>query len=127
MKKEIVTGNAPAAIGPYSQAIEAGSFVFISGQMPIDPDSGEMAGPTVAEQAHQALKNVRAILRQAGMLMDDVVKTTIYMKDLSGFGTVNEIYGEYFRDTVFPARACVEVARLPKDALIEIEAIAVRH
>lgn len=127
MKKAIATGNAPTAIGPYSQGIETGDLVFISGQMPIDPVSGEMAGPTVAEQAHQALKNVRAILRQAGLLLDDVVKTTIYMKDLSEFGTVNEIYGEYFRDTVFPARACVEVARLPKDVLIEIEAIAVRR
>lgn len=126
MKKAIVTENAPAAIGPYSQAIEIGNLLFISGQMPIDPETGEMAGQTVTEQAHQAMKNVRAILEQAGLLMNDIVKTTIYLKDLGEFGTVNKIYNEYLENTVFPARACVEVARLPKDALIEIEAIAVR-
>ena len=125
MKKQVSTANAPAAIGPYSQAVEVNGTLYVSGQIPIDPATGALAGATVEEQTCQVLKNLEAILAQAGLTKDHVVKTTIFMQDLSGFGVVNDIYGEFFQNTIYPARACVQVAKLPKDALIEIEAIAV--
>ncbi|MFP4369651.1 MAG: RidA family protein [Bacteroidota bacterium] len=124
MKEFITSDSAPAPIGPYSQAIKAsGNFVFVSGQIPFTAD-GELAGDDIAAQTHQSIKNIEAILKQVGITLDKVVKTTVLMKDLGDFGKMNEVYEEYFRISK-PARAAYEVARLPKDVLIEIEAIAV--
>lgn len=123
MKKAIQTNHAPAAIGPYSQAVEAGNFVYVAGQIPIDPKTGEFAGDDIVSQANQSLTNIKAILEAAGLTMNDVVKVNVSMKDMGMFGPMNEVYGTYFQEP-YPARAAVEVARLPKDALIEIEAIA---
>lgn len=125
MKNELSTANAPAAIGPYSQAIDAGTMIFVSGQLPVNPASGEMPDGA-AEQALQSLANIRAILEQAGLEMEHIVKTTVFLKDLDDFPTVNEVYGRFFGAGVYPARACVQVAKLPKDALVEIEAIAMK-
>lgn len=122
MKTGIQTTTAPQAIGPYSQGIKWGNLLFISGQLGIDI-SGGLAGNDVASQTHQAMANIEQILNAAGLQMNDVLKTTIYLKDLNDFNIVNQIYGEYF-EAPFPARACFQVARLPKDACIEIEAIA---
>lgn len=124
MKKVIHTENAPKAIGPYSQAILVGNTVYVSGQLPIDPATGTMP-EDVAAQAAQSMKNVQAILAGAGLSMDDIVKTTILMADLSGFAAVNEVYGSFFKKD-YPARACYQVAALPKNALLEIEAVAVK-
>ncbi|MBP2635345.1 MAG: endoribonuclease [Firmicutes bacterium] len=124
MKQVIHTDKAPKAIGPYSQAIKANGFIFVSGQLPVDPATGEFAEGGVIAQARQSLENIKAILSQAGATLEDVVKTTVFLKDMNDFASVNTVYAEYFnRD--FPARACIEVARLPKDALVEIEVIAV--
>jgi 2-iminobutanoate/2-iminopropanoate deaminase len=122
MKRAITTTKAPAAIGPYSQAIEAGGFLYISGQLPIDGVTGEMPGDT-GEQARTSLRNIEGILREAGLTRNDVVKTTIFLKNLADFDTVNKIYGEFFAGSLFPARSTIEVSRLPKDASIEIEAV----
>jgi 2-iminobutanoate/2-iminopropanoate deaminase len=124
--RAISTENAPKAIGPYSQAIEAsGRMIFCSGQIPLDPASGEMVGASdVRAQARRVLENLRAVLEGAGASMDHVVKTTIYLADLSDFGAVNEIYAGYFGAHP-PARATVQVAGLPRGALVEIDAIAV--
>lgn len=125
MRQIISTEKAPAAIGPYSQAVKAqGSFVFVSGQIPVDPASGEVVSADVAEQTRQCIRNVQAVLQAAGADLAEVVKTTVFIKNMDDFGIVNEAYAEFFRDAV-PARACVEVARLPKDVLVEIDAIAV--
>ncbi len=124
MKKIISTSKAPAAIGPYSQAIRSGNLLFISGQIPIDPESGELIKGDVEEQAERVLKNVKAILEAAGMGLEDVVKTTLYLKNLGNFEKVNNIYKRYFVSSP-PARSTVEVSRLPKDAEVEIEAIAI--
>lgn len=124
MKKAIATTNAPSAIGPYSQAIAAGDLVFVSGQLPIDPATGSMPANT-AEQTRQSLKNIQAILEAEGMSMQNVVKTTVLMQDLGDFGAMNEVYSEFFTGDC-PARAAFQVAKLPKDALVEIEAIACR-
>ena len=124
MKEIISTTNAPAAIGPYSQAVKAGNLLFVSGQVPLDPATGALA-EGVQAQTHQALKNLQAVLREAGLTLDNVVKTTVFVQDLGDFGTVNEIYGSYFHGG-FPARSCVQIAALPKGALVEIECIAVR-
>lgn len=123
----INTPEAPAAIGPYSQAIEckSSSFLFLSGQIPLDPKSGGLVGSDIREQTRQVLKNLDAILLAAGLARWNVVKTTIYLVNLQDFGTVNEIYSEYFGEHK-PARSTVQVAALPKGALIEIEAIAAR-
>ncbi len=118
----ISTPNAPAAIGPYSQAITVGDLVFISGQLPINPATGEMPADP-AEQAKQSLTNVEAILTAAGLTLANIVKVTVFVKDLNNFAAINEVYTTFFSG-VFPARSCVEVARIPKDALVEIEAIA---
>lgn len=124
MKQKILTKNAPAPIGPYSQGVVAeGKFLFVSGQIPLTPD-GNMAGDTIEEQTHQSIKNIEAILKEAGLSLKNVVKTTVLMQDLADFAKMNEIYGSYFNESK-PARAAFQVARLPKDALIEIEAIAV--
>ena len=120
----VSTPNAPAAIGPYSQAVDTGSTVYCSGQLGLDPATGNLADGVQA-QTHQALKNLQAVLNEAGLSLDNVVKTTVFVQDLADFGTVNEIYGTYFHGG-FPARSCVQIAALPKNALVEIECIAVR-
>ncbi|CAH1214078.1 2-iminobutanoate/2-iminopropanoate deaminase [Paenibacillus auburnensis] len=121
-KKQIATTQAPGAIGPYSQAIAAGNWVYTSGQLGLNPETGELA-EGVQEQARQSLNNVKAILEEAGASMDQVVKTTVYLKDMNDFAAVNEVYSTFFTEP-YPARSAVEVARLPKDGLVEIEAVA---
>lgn len=125
MKKIISTEKAPAAIGPYSQAIEVNNMVFTSGVIPIIPETGELVSGGIEEQAEQAIGNLAALLAEAGVDMENVIKTTVFIKDMNDFAKVNEVYAKYFT-TQFPARSCVEVARLPKDVLIEIEAIGVK-
>lgn len=120
----VSTPNAPAALGPYSQAVDTGSTVYCSGQLGLDPATGNLADGVQA-QTHQALKNLQAVLNEAGLSLDNVVKTTVFVQDLADFSTVNEIYGTYFHGG-FPARSCVQIAALPKNALVEIECIAVR-
>ena len=122
MKKAILTSEAPAAIGPYSQAITAGGMIYVSGMLGIDPASGNLKD-TVAEQAEQALKNLSAVLKAAGTDAGSVVKTTVFITDMGAFAAVNEIYARYF-SAPFPARSCVQVSALPKGGLFEIEAIA---
>lgn len=123
MVKEIIsTVNAPKAIGPYSQANKFGELIFVSGQLPLNPETGELA-QGIEAQAHQSLKNVTAILKEAGSDLSKVLKVTIFMQDLANFKVVNEIYGNYFSEN-YPARSTVQVARLPMDADIEIEVIA---
>ena len=118
----VSTKEAPAAIGPYSQGIIVNNVFYSSGQIPLTAE-GEMVNGDVQEQTHQVFKNIQAVLKEAGASLESVVKTTVFIKDMNDFGEVNEIYGEYFH-THKPARSCVEVARLPKDALVEIEVIA---
>ena len=121
--KRIATTNAPAALGPYAQAVDTGDTVYCSGQLGLDPATGALA-EGVQAQTHQALKNLQAVLREAGLTLDNVVKTTVFVQDLGDFGTVNEIYGSYFHGG-FPARSCVQIAALPKGALVEIECLAI--
>ena len=125
MKKVLATANAPAAIGPYSQGIDGGSVVITSGQLPLDPATGEFAGGGIAGQTRQSLLNIQAILKEAGLTMENVVKTTVFLKDMNDFAEMNQAYAAFFEKDP-PARSAVEVARLPKDAAVEIEAIAVR-
>lgn len=128
MTKIIHTENAPKAIGPYVQAVDLGNMVFTSGQIPVNPQTGEVPADIV-KQARQSLENVKAIIEQAGLSVADIVKTTVFVKDLNDFAAVNAEYEAFFQENQhpnFPARSCVEVARLPKDVGIEIEAIAVR-
>lgn len=125
MKKVISTDKAPQAIGPYSQAIETDSLIFTSGVIPIVPATGAIVEGGVKEQADQAIGNLVALLEAAGTSADKVIKTTVFIKNMDDFGTINEVYSKYFNGEC-PARSCVEVARLPKDVLIEIEAIAVK-
>ena len=120
------TPLAPAAIGPYSQGIAVGDLVFTSGQLPIDPATGAFAGEDIATQTRQSLTNVKSILAEAGLGMDKVVKTTVFLSDMNNFGAMNEVYATFFGEGGYPARSAVEVARLPKDALVEIEVIAVK-
>ena len=119
--KEIKTTNAPAAIGPYSQAITVGNLLFTSGQIPINPATGEIPSGVEA-QAEQALTNVKNLIEASGASIDNVIKTTVFIKDMNDFAKINEIYAKYFTEP-FPARSCVEVARLPKDVLLEVAAI----
>ena len=126
MNKIISTDKAPKAIGPYSQAVRAGNFMFVSGQLPIHPETGKMEISDAAAQARRSLENVRAVLQAAGMEMGDIVKTNVYLANMDDFGKVNETYASFFKGD-FPARAAVEVARLPKDALVEIEAVAFKE
>lgn len=121
---KIQTQNAPAAIGPYSQAIQAGGTIYVSGQLPINPATGEFAGEDIRAQARQSLENIKAILAAAGADMAHVVKTTVLLQDMADFAAMNEVYAEYFSEP-YPARAAFQVAKLPKDALVEIEAVAV--
>ena len=123
--KAINSIKAPSAIGPYSQAVDKDGFIFVSGQLPIDETTGAFAGDDIASQAKQSLQNIKYILEEAGLEMKDISKTTILLKNIEDFAVVNEIYGQFFT-APYPARATYEVARLPKDALIEIEAIAKR-
>lgn len=125
MKKIIATDKAPAAIGPYSQGVTAGSLTITSGQLPIDPATGAFAEGGIAGQTRQSLENVKAVLAAAGYEMSDVIKTTVFLSDMNNFAAMNEVYASYFAGEA-PARSAVEVARLPKDALVEIEAIAVK-
>ena len=124
MKQVISTSNAPAAIGPYSQAIEVNGMVYTSRQIPVNPATGEIAD-SIEGQARQVMENVKNLLEAAGTSMGNVVKTTVFIKDMNDFGKINEIYAEYFEGAC-PARSCVEVARLPKDVLMEMEAVAVK-
>lgn len=121
---KIETKNAPAAIGPYSQAIQAGNTIYISGQLPIDPATGQFAGDDIISQTKQSLENIKAILEQANGKMTNVVKTTVLLKNIADFASMNEVYSTYFTGDC-PARAAYQVVELPKNALIEIEAIAV--
>ncbi len=124
MNKEIVsTENAPGAIGPYSQAIKAGGMVFCSGQIPIDPKTGEFVSDVVSEQTDQVLRNLSEVLKAAGSSLDAVVKTTVFLADMNDFAEMNEVYGRFFSENK-PARATVQAARLPRDARVEIECIA---
>ncbi|WP_237003705.1 RidA family protein [Helicobacter pylori] len=125
MKKVIHSTLAPKAIGPYSQAIATNDLVFVSGQLGIDASTGEFKGADIHSQTTQSMENIKAILKEVGLGMDSVVKTTILLKSLDDFAVVNEIYGSYFKEP-YPARATFQVAKLPKDALVEIEAIAIK-
>ena len=123
--KEIYTGDAPAAIGPYSQGIVDGDRIFVSGQGPIDPDSGDIVGEDIREETERTLENVAAVLAAADSSLDDVVKSTVFVTDMSNYDAVNDVYAEYMSDP-FPARSAVEVADLPVDIGVEIEVIASR-
>lgn len=123
MNKAISTNNAPAAIGPYSQAIEANGMVFASGQLPIDPATGAFAEGGIKEQTRQSLTNAKAILEEAGTSLSKVVKTTVYLSDMANFAAMNEVYAEFFTQP-YPARSAVAVKTLPKNALVEVECIA---
>mgnify|MGYP002518664460 CR=1 FL=1 len=122
MKKQISTTNAPAAIGPYSQAIEANGMVFVSGQLPVDPATGEFAEGGIKELTRQSLTNMKNILAEAGLTMANVVKTTVFLADMADFAAFNEVYAKYFTEK--PARSCVAVKDLPKGVLVEVEVIA---
>lgn len=123
MKEIVSTDNAPGAIGPYSQAIKTGNLVFVSGQIPIDPQTGEFVPGGISEQSEQVLKNLSAVLEAAGSGLNNVVKTTVFLADMNDFAVMNEIYARYFNENK-PARATVEAARLPRDARVEIECVA---
>ncbi|MCI6104539.1 MAG: RidA family protein [Bacteroidales bacterium] len=125
MKQAISTPNAPAAIGPYSQAIEANGIVFVSGQLPINPATGQFAEGGIGELTRQSLTNIKNILAEAGLTMDNVVKTSVFLADMADFAGMNAVYAEFFPGTA-PARSAVAVKTLPKDARVEIECIAVR-
>jgi len=123
--KEVITCEvAPKAVGPYSQAIRAGNFLFLSGQLPLDPQTGNITGDDIETQTRQSIENIRSILSSIGASLSDVIKTTVFLKDIGHFSQMNQTYQEYF-NTDAPARSCLEVSRLPKEALIEIEAIAI--
>lgn len=125
MEKTIIkTDKAPAAIGPYSQGLKGGSIIFTSGQLPIVPETGELISDDIERATKRSLENVMAILDEAGAKLEDIVKVTIFVKNMDDFAKVNEVYGQYFNEHK-PARSCVEVSKLPKDGIIEIEAIAV--
>ena len=123
MKQVLHTDSAPAAIGPYSQAIQIGDLLFVSGQVPIDPSTGAIVEGDIKAQAQQSLNNLKAILNAAGTNMGAVVKTTVFLADMNDFAAMNEVYAQFFQEP-FPARSAVQVGRLPKDAKVEIEAIA---
>ena len=124
MNQAIHTDNAPAAIGPYSQAVKAGNTIYVSGQLPVDPATGEFAGDSIAEQTKQSLTNIKNILEKAGAGMENVVKTTVLLSDINDFAAMNEVYATFFKEP-FPTRAAFQVAAIPKGAKVEIEAVAV--
>ena len=123
LREPVKTTDAPAALGPYSQAIKAGGFVYVSGQVPIDPATGEFVAGGIAEQTDRVLKNVAAVLEAAGSSLNQVVKTTVFLADMNEFSAMNEVYAKFFTEAP-PARATVQAARLPRDARVEIEAVA---
>ena len=124
MRKIIATKAAPAAIGPYSQANQFGNLIFTSGQIPLDPETGAIVGTTIEEQTEQVLKNVRAVLEEAGSSMEKVLKTTVFIKNMDDFAAMNAVYAKHFKEGAYPSRSAVEVSRLPKDVLVEIETVA---
>jgi 2-iminobutanoate/2-iminopropanoate deaminase len=124
MRRAVSSAAAPRAIGPYSQAVQAGPMLFLSGQIPLDPETGQMVDGDIAVQTHRVFKNLQAILEAAGATFDHVVRTTVYVADMNDFAAINEVYGTYFSDPA-PARATIQAARLPKDARVEIDLIAV--
>ena len=124
MKKIIKTNEAPEPIGPYNQAIEAGEFIFLSGQIGIDVDTGELINENIQAETNQVMRNIESVLKASNRNFDNVVKSTIFLKDLNDFSIVNEVYSKYFKNKISPARETVEVARLPKDANVEISVIA---
>ena len=124
MKASIATNRAPRAIGPYAQAVKCGGFVFVSGQLPIDPETGDFVAGGVGDLTRRALLNVQSILEEAGSALDRVVKTTVFLADMNDFAEMNQAYAEFFSGDACPARACVEVSRLPRGGRVEIEAIA---
>ncbi|MEC7869912.1 MAG: RidA family protein [Bacteroidota bacterium] len=124
MKKIIKTNKAPEPIGPYNQAIEAGEFIFLSGQIGIDVDTGELINENIQAETNQVMRNIESVLKASNRNFDNVVKSTIFLKDLNDFSIVNEVYSKYFKNKISPARETVEVARLPKDANVEISVIA---
>ena len=124
-KKIVKAKGAPAPVGPYNQAVVIGNLVYTAGQIPLDPVSGQMEGASAGEQAQQVLKNLKAILEAAGSSLPKVVKTTVFLKDLNDFNAMNEVYAKFFDAATAPARSTIQVARLPKDSLVEIEAVAV--
>lgn len=123
-RETVKSDGAPGAIGPYSQAVKANGFVFVSGQIALDPRTGQMVGQDIKTQTRRALDNIRAVLEAAGSSLDRVVKCTIFLRDMNDFGPLNEEYGSYFMELP-PARSTVQVAKLPRDALVEIEAVAI--
>lgn len=125
MKTIISTEKAPKAIGPYSQAVEINGMIFTSGMIPINPEDGTLNTGTIEEQTRQAIGNLKALIEASGSSLSKVLKTTVFIKNMDDFAKVNEVYAEFFKDN-YPARSCVEVARLPKDVLIEIEAVAIK-
>ncbi len=126
MKKILNTEHAPKAIGPYVQGVDTGNLLFLSGQIPIDPAVGEITAVSIEDQTRQVLENVKAVLASGGCTLADVVKTTVYLKDIADFAKMNAVYQEYFQEGSYPARSAVQVAALPKDAEVEIEVIACR-
>ncbi len=125
MKKIINTNNAPAPIGPYSQAIAAGNFIFVSGQIPLDPSTGEIVSENIKAETKQVMENIGAVLSEAGVDFNNIVKTSIFLTDMQSFSQVNEVYGTYFTDQ-FPARETIQVAALPKNVNVEISVIAIK-
>ena len=126
MKEIIITSNAPDPVGPYNQAVKAGDTLYLSGQIALDPKSGELVLTNIEEETHQVFKNLKAVLEKNDMTFENIVKCTVFVSDMNNYGRINAVYGEYFDDNTAPARELVEVARLPKDVNIEISAIAVR-
>lgn len=125
-REVVVASDAPKAVGPYSMGIKAGGFVFTAGQLPLDPATGQLAGNDVATQTEQVLKNIEAVLKAAGTSMDRVVKTTVFLKSMSDFAAMNEVYGKHFKESP-PARSTIQVGGLARDAIVEIEAVALLH
>ncbi len=125
MRKIISTTNAPAAVGPYSQANLVGNMLYCSGQIPLDPATGDIVGNDIEAQTHQVFANIKAVLEAAGTDLSNVIKTTCFLQDISDFVKMNEVYASYFSDGVYPSRSAFEVAKLPKNALVEIEVIAI--
>lgn len=125
MSSKVQTNNAPAAIGPYSQAVVTGNLVFTSGQIPLDPETGMLVGENIAEQTHRVCKNLEAVLTEAGSSLKNAIKTVCYLSDINNFAAFNEVYAQYFTEK--PARSCVAVKDLPKGALVEVEVIAEKN
>lgn len=127
MKKILSTDQAPQAIGPYSQGVDTGNLLFLSGQIPICPEKGDIVATDIEGQTKQSLENVKAVLASAGCTMDNVVKTTVFLKDIADFGKMNEVYATYFSEGNYPSRSAVQVGALPKGALVEIEVVALKN